>query len=170
MAALEDESRNEDQEELAESVLLALSSSLQYDDSSFYHSPSRFQRLLNSLMRRLEQTPSDGQNMEQAVKTTVDFARNISPLPDHLDKVTDGLLKLGKHSSARVRLTAIRTMHAMTETEGVGAEWLGQCLPRMKQVVAELQEDDEEEVERETVRWIKAMETCTGERLEDTLS
>ena len=151
-------------------ILQAFSLSFQQDDSSFYHSPSRFQRLLPAVIAPMSQNAPSSTLTEQTIAATTSLAVAVAAVPDHLDKLTDSLVTLCKSESPKIRVTAVRTMRRLTDTEGLGADWLGQCLPRMKQVVAELQEDDVEAVERETTGWIKAMEACSGERIEDTLA
>ncbi|KAI9668666.1 MAG: snoRNA-binding rRNA-processing protein utp10 [Alyxoria varia] len=151
-------------------ILRAFSLSFQQDDSSFYHSPSRFQRLLPAVVAPLSQGALSSTLTEHAITAVVSLAVAIAAVPDHLDKLTDSLVALCKSESSKIRVITVRTMRRLTDTEGLGADWLGQCLPRMKQVVAELQEDDVEAVERETTGWIKAMEACSGERIEDTLA
>lgn len=47
-------------------------------------------------------------------------------------------------------------------TDRLGEEWLAH-LPEMLPLIAELQEDDDEGVERETLQWIKRIESVLGE-------
>lgn len=61
-----------------------------------------------------------------------------------------------------VRLAAVRCELSLTER--LGEEWLA-LLPEMLPFVSELQEDDDEAVEGETLLWIKKMEEVLGERL-----
>lgn len=56
----------------------------------------------------------------------------------------------------------------MSLAERLGDEWLSH-LPEMLPVIGELQDDDDELVERETGRWIKLVEGVLGESLESML-
>lgn len=61
-----------------------------------------------------------------------------------------------------VRLAAVRC--EMSLTAQLGEEWLA-LLPEMLPFISELQEDDDEAVERETLQWIRRVEEVLGERL-----
>lgn len=67
---------------------------------------------------------------------------------------------------APTRLAAVRAQQALTDA--LGEEWLA-LLPEMLPFISELQEDDDEEVERETLRWIRRIEDILGESLEGML-
>ena len=53
-------------------------------------------------------------------------------------------------------------------TDRLGDEWMV-LLPEMLPYINELQEDDDEEVERETLAWIKRIEEVVGERIDGML-
>ena len=53
-------------------------------------------------------------------------------------------------------------------TQGLGFEWLN-LLPEMLPVISELLEDDNEDVERDTLAWVREIESITGESLEGML-
>ena len=72
-----------------------------------------------------------------------------------------------RHDDASVRLAAVKTERSITEE--LKFEWLN-LLPEMLPVIAELLEDGDEGVERETVAWTRGIEEVTGEGLEGMLS
>lgn len=61
-----------------------------------------------------------------------------------------------------VRLAAVRCQLSLSER--LGEEWLA-LLPEMLPFISELQEDDDEAVEEETLQWIRKVEEVLGERL-----
>lgn len=61
---------------------------------------------------------------------------------------------------SEVRLAAVRVEMGLYEK--MGEEWLG-CLPETVPYIAELLEDDEENIERETQRLIGKVEEFLGE-------
>lgn len=65
-----------------------------------------------------------------------------------------------------MRLAAVKCQNALTEK--LGEDWLG-LLPEMLPLVGELQDDDDEGVEREVGRWILRMEGILGESLDEML-
>jgi len=64
---------------------------------------------------------------------------------------------------AETRLAAVKTERSLTEK--LGEEWLA-MVPEMLPFVAELLEDDDEDVEREARAWVKRVEEVLGESLE----
>jgi len=71
-----------------------------------------------------------------------------------------------RSDDATVRLAAVKCERSLTER--LGEEWLA-LLPEMLPVIAEVLEDDDEGVERETRAWIKGVEEVLGESLEGML-
>lgn len=67
-----------------------------------------------------------------------------------------------RSDEAAVRLAAVQCELSLTNR--LGEEWLA-LLPEMLPFINELQEDDDELVERETLRWIKRIEEILGESL-----
>ncbi|KAG9995613.1 hypothetical protein KCU78_g17852, partial [Aureobasidium melanogenum] len=63
-------------------------------------------------------------------------------------------------------LAAVKCEQSLTEK--LGEDWLA-LLPEMLPFISELQEDDDEDVERETTAWIRQMESSLGESLEGML-
>ena len=67
---------------------------------------------------------------------------------------------------AHTRLAAVKCEQNLTDK--LGEEWLG-LLPEMLPYISELQDDDDEIVEREVQRWIKRIEEILGESLDTML-
>lgn len=86
--------------------------------------------------------------------------------PDHHKTLNTALLRLLRYDEPSIRLSAVRTQQALTEK--LGEDWLA-LLPEMLPFISELQEDDDESVERETLGWIRCIEGILGESLEGML-
>lgn len=86
--------------------------------------------------------------------------------PEHHKALNAALLKLMRHEDALVRLSAVKCEQNLTEQ--LGEDWLA-LLPEMLPFISELQEDDDEVVERETLAWIRQIEGILGESLEGML-
>lgn len=67
---------------------------------------------------------------------------------------------------AQTRLATVLCERELTKK--LGEEWLS-LLPEMLPFIAELREDDDEGVERETTRWIAEVEAVLGESLDGML-
>ena len=76
------------------------------------------------------------------------------------------LLKYLRAEEAHTRLAVVKCEQSLTKR--LGEEWLA-LLPEMLPFISEAREDDDEGVERETQRWITAMEQILGEDLEGML-
>jgi U3 small nucleolar RNA-associated protein 10 len=68
-----------------------------------------------------------------------------------------------RSDDAKTRLAAVKTERSLTEK--LGEEWLA-MVPEMLPFVAELLEDDDEDVEKEARAWVKKVEEVLGESLE----
>ena len=85
---------------------------------------------------------------------------------DHHKDMNAAILKYMRSDNAHVRLAAVQCEQSLTER--LGEEWLS-LLPEMLPFISELQEDDDEAVERETQRWILRIEAILGESLDSML-
>lgn len=102
---------------------------------------------------------------EELIPTTVELA-SAADSQAHQKELNSALLKHLRSESAAVRLAAVKCEQALTDR--LGEEWLSmlhEMLPR----ISELQEDDDEVVERETHRWILKIEGVLGESLDAML-
>ena len=99
------------------------------------------------------------------VPAIVEFA-TVTDSADHRKAINTGILKHMHSDNADIRLAAIKAQQALTER--LGEEWLS-LLPEMLPYISEAQEDDDENVERETHRWIVGIEGVLGESLNSML-
>ena len=81
-------------------------------------------------------------------------SRRLPPTQSHCEAV--------RHEDSAVRLAAVNCERSITER--LNFDWLA-LLPEMLPYISELQEDDDENVERETLRWVQQIEDVTGESL-----
>ena len=154
--------------ELLSLVLKTLGTSFQNDEDGFWTSPRHFDAIALPVISQLQHAPKDDQETTQrATETITDLAAAVTASPDHLKSISAALLALLHGQHAAVRLAAVKCERRVTER--LGLDWLA-LLPEMLPVISELQEDDNEDVERETLRWVKQIEDVTGESLEGMLA
>lgn len=137
------------------------SSALADPSLGFWQAPSHFSAIMPPLLAQLTvpNTPS-------SLDTIVAFAAALSSSSDNHRDMNNVLLKYMRAEDAHTRLATVRCEQELTRR--LGEEWLG-LLPEMLPFIAELREDDDEMVERETQRWIGSMEEILGESLEGML-
>ncbi len=80
----------------------------------------------------------------------------------HHKSLNTVVLQYMRSDIVAVRLAAVKCQQSLTAR--LGEEWLA-LLPEMLPFISELQEDDDENVERETLKWIKQIEEILGESL-----
>ncbi|KAJ9664087.1 snoRNA-binding rRNA-processing protein utp10 [Coniosporium apollinis] len=153
------------EEILLVSVLTALSKSFDHDQDDFWQSPDHFHAICAPLLSQLTHPTNPAYTTTHVIPTLTAFATAASSA-EHHKTLNSGLLKLLRHKEAGVRLAAVNAQKALTER--LGEDWLA-LLPEMLPFISELQEDDDEGVERETLRWIKGIEEILGESLEGML-
>ena len=86
--------------------------------------------------------------------------------PDHHKSLNTAILAHMRSDNVVVRLAAVQC--EMSLTRKLGDDWLN-LLPEMLPFISELQEDDDERVEREVGRWILQIEGILGESLDSML-
>lgn len=86
----------------------------------------------------------------------------VADSANHHKAINAAVLKYARSDTPAVRLAAVQCQQSLTNR--LGEEWLS-LLPEMLPFISELQEDDDETVERETLRWIKKVEDVLGESL-----
>ncbi|KAK8190104.1 U3 small nucleolar RNA-associated protein 10 [Phyllosticta capitalensis] len=150
---------------LLESTLSALSKSFENDEDDFWTAPAHFSVVSSPLLALIPAFASHPIAESHIIPSLTGLAAAANS-PDHHKTLNSAILKFMRHDSASTRLAAIKTEQALTEA--LGEEWLG-LLPEMLPFISELQEDDDEQVERETARWIKEIEEVLGESLEGML-
>ena len=151
---------------LLRTVLQTLTSSFKHDQDDFWQAPSHFSTistaLLSLLLRAKQPAVRDALDL---IPTIVELA-TVAASQDHHKELNGALLKNMRSDEALVRLAAVKTEQSLTER--LGEDWLG-LLPEMLPFISELQEDDDEDVERETLVWIRQIEGILGESLEGML-
>lgn len=102
---------------------------------------------------------------EALIPAVVQLARAANA-PEHQKELNGLLLRRLRSPHAAERLAVVRCQQALAEA--VGEEWLA-MLPEMLPYMSELQDDDDETVDRETHRWINTIEGVLGESLDTML-
>ncbi|KAF2816538.1 uncharacterized protein BDZ99DRAFT_407438 [Mytilinidion resinicola] len=149
---------------LVKAVLNALTKSFEHDQDGFWQAPSHFSAVLGPVLKQL--------TVESATVVTEDVIPSIVELAvsadsaDHRKEMNGILLKLMRSDKAHTRLAVVKCEQALTKR--LGEDWLG-MISEMLPFISELQEDDDEAVESETLRWINMMEETLGESLEPML-
>ena len=101
----------------------------------------------------------------EVIPAITDLAVASSSATQHKELNT-AILKYMRSDVVSVRLAAVQCERALTDR--LGEEWLV-LLPEMLPFISELQEDDDDTVEKETLRWIQRIEEILGESLSPML-
>lgn len=153
-----------EEKRLWETVLSVLVSCFEHDEDGFWQSPAHFEAVRQPLISQFAHAPIT--DVESTlIPAIVELARASSSQPHH-KALNTSILKLLRSESASVRLAAVKCQHRLAEK--LGEEWLA-MLPEMLPYISELQDDDDEAVERETQRWIGGVEGVLGESLDAML-
>lgn len=153
-----------EQKRLWARVLATLAKCFEHDQDDFWQAPSHFGAVAPVLMQQFLHAPST--NVEADLFTSVVELAAAADSQAHQKELNSALLKHLRSEQKAVRLAAVKCEQALTDR--LGEEWLSmlhEMLPR----ISELQEDDDEEVERETHRWIVKIEGVLGESLDAML-
>lgn len=133
-------------------------------DLEFWQSPSHFTAISTPLLAQLNHAAI--LPMTPEVIPTITELAVAADSADHHKEMNAAISKYMRHDSAAVRLAAVQCERSLTDK--LGEEWLA-LLPEMLPYISELQEDDDETVERETQRWIVQIEGILGETLDAML-
>lgn len=145
-------------------VLKTLAKCFEHDQDDFWQAPAHFGAIAPVLMEQYTHATIVDVN-EALIPTTVELAA-AADSQAHQKELNSALLNHLRSEKAAVRLAAVKCEQALTDR--LGEEWLAmlhEMLPR----ISELQEDDDEVVERETHRWIVKIEGVLGESLDSML-
>ncbi|KAL7901034.1 armadillo-type protein [Trichoderma sp. SZMC 28014] len=145
-------------------VLNTLAKCFEHDQDDFWQAPAHFGAIAPVLMEQYTHATIVDVN-ESLIPTTVELAA-AADSQAHQKELNSALLKHLRSEKAAVRLAAVKCEQALTDR--LGEEWLAmlhEMLPR----ISELQEDDDEVIERETHRWIVKIEGVLGESLDSML-
>ena len=145
-------------------VLRALAKCFEHDQDGFWQAPAHFGAVAPVLVEQfLHAGTVDA--MEDLIPAVVELAA-AADSQEHHKELNGALLKHLRHGEAGVRLAVVRCQQALASR--LGEEWL-QALPEMLPYISELQDDDDEVVERENRRWIVEIEEKLGESLDSML-
>lgn len=145
-------------------VLGTLAKCFEHDQDDFWQSPAHFSAIAPTLTEQFLRAPSTDVSQD-VIPAVVELAA-AADSQTHQKELNSALLKHLKSEETAVRLATVRCEQELTDR--LGEEWLSmlhEMLPR----ISELQEDDDEEVERETHRWIVKIEAVLGESLDAML-
>ncbi|KAF7547783.1 hypothetical protein G7Z17_g7482 [Cylindrodendrum hubeiense] len=134
-------------------VLQTLAQSFEHDQDDFWQAPAHFGAVGPAMMEQFSHAGLVDVT-EDLIPATVELA-SAADSQAHQKELNSALLKHLRSEQTAVRLGAVRCEQALTDR--LGEEWLSmlhEMLPR----ISELQEDDDEVVERETHRWIVKIE------------
>ena len=167
--------------ELWRKVLQTLTKCFEHDQDDFWQAPAHFDAIAPALTRQfslLETSPASSSSsssstpastaelVEQDLVPAIAGLAQAADSAEHQKSVNGALLRRLRSGSAGARLAVVRCEQALTAR--LGEEWLA-MLPEMLPYISELQEDDDEAVERETHRWIVGIEAVLGESLDAML-
>jgi U3 small nucleolar RNA-associated protein 10 len=172
---------DETNEKLVKAVLNALTKSFEHDqdgtfhrmskihlqltkDVGFWQAPSHFNAVLDPVLKHLA-SESTVFITEDVIPAIVELAQSADSADPRKD-MNAILLKLMRSDEAHTRLAVVECEQALTQR--LGEDWLG-MISEMLPFISELQEDDDENVERETHRWIGMIEEILGESLDPML-
>ncbi|RKF61732.1 U3 small nucleolar RNA-associated protein 10 [Erysiphe neolycopersici] len=151
-------------QELWTRVLRTLTKCFEHDQDDFWQAPNHFKAVTPVLCAQFVNANSLP-ICQELIPAIVELA-SVADSPDHHKQLNIFILKHMRSENAYVRLAAVTCEQKLTER--LGEEWLS-MLPEMLPVISELQEDDDEAVERETHRWILKIEEVLGESLDSML-
>lgn len=156
--------RNAEEKELWRRVLRTLTKCFEHDQDGFWQAPSHFSAVAPLLVQQFGHASAVDVS-EELVPAIAELAA-AADSQEHQKELNGSLLKLLRSEQAAVRLAVVLCEQALTDR--LGEDWLS-MLPEMLPFISELQDDDDEVVERETHRWIVKIEGILGESLDSML-
>lgn len=159
----------EDSINLKRMVFNSLTSSFKYDQDDFWSQPLRFESICGPL---LQQIPTVENSIgKYLVKCVSAFVVNVSS-EEHNEKLVHGLIHYisNEHSTtnSHTKTWTIRILKSVFQK--MGDQWLS-YLPTLIPYIAELLEDDDEDVELEVRKGlVKVIENVLGEPLDRYLN
>ncbi|KAH6681984.1 hypothetical protein B0J14DRAFT_501884 [Halenospora varia] len=156
--------KDEESKKLWTKVLRTLTKCFEFDQDDFWQSPAHFSAVAPVLIAQFSHGSALPLVLE-LVPTVVELAA-AADSSDHHKELNGAILKHMRSENSSVRFAAIKCQQALTDR--LGEEWLS-MLPEMLPFISELQEDDDDVVEKETHRWIVKIEEVLGESLDAML-
>ncbi len=153
-----------EERELWKKVLHTLVMCFEHDQDDFWQAPAHFNAVAPVLVSQFTHAPSINL-MDDLIPAIVELAA-AADSQEHQKALNTSLLKHLRSEQSSVRLATVKCEQALTDR--LGEEWLS-MLPEMLPYISELQDDDDEDVERETHRWIVGIEGVLGESLDAML-
>ncbi|KAK4196622.1 putative U3 small nucleolar RNA-associated protein 10 [Triangularia verruculosa] len=145
-------------------VVCTLTTCFKHDQDGFWQAPSHYNAVAPVLIEQfLHAAHFDA--TEELIPAVVELAAAVDS-QEHRKELNTSLLKHLESSVVAVRLAVIKVQQGLTER--LEEEWLrglAEMLPR----ISELQDDEDEGVERENARWIVGIEEKLGESLDSML-
>lgn len=128
--------------------------------SGFWQSPTHFDPVSEILLEQLKHA-AEASTADEVISSITELAA-VADSATHHKTLNTAVLGYMRSDNPAVRLAAVQCQQSLTAR--FGEEWLA-LLPEMLPFISELQEEDDEKVERETLRWIKKIEEVLGESL-----
>lgn len=144
-------------------ILISMSSSFKYDQTEFWQVDTRFKPISEALTGQFVNI--DDQIGKHLVKALTYLAQTTSSSDEHNKQLNDLLMKhMRADCNSKEKFWAVRSMKMIYKK--VGESWLS-LLPQMVPIIAELLEDDDEQVEMEVRTGLaKVLEEVMGEPLD----
>lgn len=149
-------------------ILNSLVSSFKYDQDDYWSHQLRFETIINPLLSQLS-------NIEKPigkylVKAITSFVTNVSS-DEYNEKLVHGLIRYVSNEHENSLNTKVWTVRVLKEIfQKLGEQWLP-FLPTFIPYIAELLEDDDEDVELEVRKdLVRVIENVLGEPLERYLN
>ncbi|KAL2167558.1 hypothetical protein VTG60DRAFT_1104 [Thermothelomyces hinnuleus] len=156
--------KDANEKELWKRVLRTLAKCFEHDQDSFWQAPAHFGAVAPVMIEQFLNAGAINAT-EELIPAVVELAA-AADSQEHHKELNSALLKHLRNGQAAVRLAVVKCQQALTSR--LGEEWL-QALPEMLPYISELQDDDDEVVERENRRWIVGIEEKLGESLDSML-
>ena len=156
--------KSEESQELWKRALKMLIECFKHDQDDFWQSPAHFDAIALALTSQFLHA-SSLPLVDELIPAIVELAA-AADSADHHKELNGAILKHMRAEITSVRLAAVKCGQALTDR--LGEEWLS-MLPEMLPIISELQDDDDEIVEKETHRWIVKIEGVLGESLDSML-
>ncbi|KAB5558268.1 armadillo-type protein [Coniochaeta sp. 2T2.1] len=156
--------KSAEESELWKRVLRTLAKCFEHDQDGFWQAPAHFGAVAPVLVDQFKHAPVLDVS-EELIPAVVELA-NAADSQEHQKELNGMLLKHLRSEQSAVRLAVVLCEQAVTDK--LGEDWLS-MLPEMLPYISELQDDDDEVVERETHRWIVKIEGILGESLDSML-
>ncbi|KAI9701275.1 MAG: snoRNA-binding rRNA-processing protein utp10 [Candelina mexicana] len=145
-------------------TIRTLLKTFEHDQDDFWQSLSHFSAISSPLLAQLAHA-STLPIMSEVVPAITELAA-AADSAEHHKEMNTAILKHLRSDDAQVRFAAVKCEESLAER--LGEEWLA-LLPEMLPLISELQEDDDEDVEKATHRWVIKIEGILGESLDAML-